>query len=361
MEEIMEPLGTSIVVPSVQELAKQNISNVPARYIQSQQSEDMVVVSEADHHVLKIPIIDMQRLLSVESGASELTKLHLACKDWGFFQLVNHGVSSSLMEKVKLGIQDFFNLPISEKKKFWQSPKHFEGFGQVFVVSDDQKLDWCDLFYMTTLPKKERLPHLFPHLPLSFRDTMDLYSLELENLATVILAHIEKALKTEEMEILKLFEDMRQAMRMNYYPPCPQPEKVIGLTPHSDGVGLTILLQVNEVEGLQIKKDGMWVPVKPLPNAFVVNIGDVLEIVTNGIYQSIEHRGTVNSEMERLSIATFHNPRRDSEVGPAASLITEERPARFKRIGMEEYLRGIFARKLDGKSFLDTMRIEHEN
>ncbi|KAI4313626.1 hypothetical protein L6164_026589 [Bauhinia variegata] len=79
-------------------------------------------------------------------------------------------------------------------------------------------------------------------------------------------------------------------MRMNYYRPCSQPELVIGLNSHSDAIGLTILLQVNEMEGLQIRKDGIWVPVCPLPNAFVVNIGDILEIVTNGIYRSIEHR-----------------------------------------------------------------------
>jgi len=65
---------------------------------------------------------------------------------------------------------------------------------------------------------------------------------------------------------------------MNYYPPCPQPELVIGLNGHSNAVGLTILLQLNEMEGLQIKKDGMWIPVIPLPNAFVVNIGDILEV-----------------------------------------------------------------------------------
>lgn len=87
-----------------------------------------------------------------------------------------------------------------------------------------------------------------------------------------------KALKMEETEMRELFKDGMQSMRMNYYPPCPQPEKVIGLTPHSDGAGLTILLQVNEVEGLQIRKDGMWVPVKPLPNAFIVNVGDILEV-----------------------------------------------------------------------------------
>lgn len=84
-------------------------------------------------------------------------------------QLVNHGVSSTLVEKVKHGMQDFFNLPLEVKKKFWQHENEVEGFGQVFVVSDEQKLDWGDLFVMTTFPIKDRKPHLFPMLPLPFR------------------------------------------------------------------------------------------------------------------------------------------------------------------------------------------------
>ncbi|XP_057494276.1 protein SRG1-like [Actinidia eriantha] len=151
-----------------------------------------------------------------------------------------------------------------------------------------------------------------------------------------------------------------QSMRMNYYPPCPQPDLVIGLTPHSDAVGLTILLQLNEVEGLQIKKDGMWVPVRPLPNAFTVNIGDMLEIVTNGIYKSIKHRGVVNSEKERLSIATFHSLNLDGDVGPAPSLITPETPALFKSVGVADYYRRFLGRKLHEKSNLDAMRIQNE-
>ncbi|XP_061344650.1 protein SRG1-like isoform X2 [Gastrolobium bilobum] len=327
MEEIKNPSGTSLLVPSVQELAKENISTVPPRYIQPQQEH--LDIYEADP-ILDIPVIDMQLLLSVESGISELAKLHLACKEWGFFQLVNHDVSTSLVEKVKLGIQDFFNLPMSEKKKFWQTSQHMEGFGQAFVLSEDQILDWADMFYMTTLPKHSRMPHLFPQLPLPFRDTLELYSQELKNLAMVIVANMGKALKMEEMEMRDLFED---------------------------SIGFTILLQVNEVEGLQIKKNGMWVPVKPLPNAFIVNVWDILEIITNGIYRSIKHRATVNSEKERLSIATFNSPRQDGVIGPAASLITEETPARFKRVEVKEYFKGLFARKLDGKSYIDSLRI----
>ena len=64
-------------------------------------------------------------------------------------------------------------------------------------------------------------------------------------------------------------------MRMHYYPPCPEPNKTIGFSPYSNADALTILYQLNETEGLQIRKDGRWVFVKPLPHAFVVNIGDI--------------------------------------------------------------------------------------
>ncbi|KAF8391146.1 hypothetical protein HHK36_023447 [Tetracentron sinense] len=191
------------------------------------------------------------------------------------------------------------------------------------------------------------------------RETVEAYSSELKNLAMKILEKMAKALKMEAKEMRELFEDGMQAMRMNYYPPCPQPELVIGLTPHSDSVGLTILLQVNEMEGLQIRKDGRWVPVKPLPNSFIVNIGDILEIVTNGAYRSIEHRATVNSVKKRLSVATFYSPNLDREMGPARSLIGPHNPALFRRVGVEEYIKGVFTRELNSKSYLDVMRIEN--
>ncbi|GAU21692.1 hypothetical protein TSUD_242640 [Trifolium subterraneum] len=166
-----------------------------------------------------------------------------------------------------------------------------------------------------------------------------------------------KALKVQPNEMLDLFEEVDQSIKINYYPPCPQPEQVIGLNPHSDGVVLTILLQINEIQGLQIKKDGMWIPINPLTNAFVVNIGDMLEILTNGIYQSIEHRATVNSEKERISLAAFHIPYK-CDIGPTPSLVTPETPALFKTISAEDYVNGNITSKINGKSYLDVVRIQ---
>ncbi|KAJ9564870.1 hypothetical protein OSB04_000836 [Centaurea solstitialis] len=329
MESKRTSLGGSFLVPSVQELAKEPLIKVPTRYVRPH--EDLPASSCLSSSLHEVPIIDMQRLLSKDLANCELEKLHIACKDWGFFQMINHGISCPLVEKLKEEIQDFFKLPLDEKKKFWQKEEDFEGFGQIFVVSEEQKLDWADLFTLLTLPHHLRKPHLFPELPLPFRDTLEAYSIEMKNISLTTLILIATALKMDIEDMKVLYDEGMQFMRMNYYPPCPEPEQVIGLSPHSDPLAITFLLQINEVQGLQIKKDGNWILVKPLPNAFIVNIGDCLEITANGRYKSIEHRATVNLENERLSIATFLGPKLDGDLGPAPSLITSDTPPRFTR------------------------------
>lgn len=82
-----------------------------------------------------------------------------------------------------------------------------------------------------------------------------------------ILDQMAKALGMDKEEINELFQDGVQSIRMNYYPPCPQPEMALGFSPHSDADALTILYQLNETAGLQIRKDGKWLTVKPRPDA----------------------------------------------------------------------------------------------
>ncbi|VYS46332.1 unnamed protein product [Arabidopsis thaliana] len=352
MEAKEETPWSSILVPSVQEMVKDKmITTVPPRYVRYDQDKTEVVVHDSGL-ISEIPIIDMNRLCSSTAVDSEL---------------VNHGIDPSFLDKIKSEIQDFFNLPMEEKKKLWQTPAVMEGFGQAFVVSEDQKLDWADLFFLIMQPVQLRKPHLFPKLPLPFRDTLDMYSTRVKSIAKILLAKMAKALQIKPEEVEEIFgDDMMQSMRMNYYPPCPQPNLVTGLIPHSDAVGLTILLQVNEVDGLQINKNGKWVIVKPLQNAFIVNVGDVLEgvgpfvmqIITNGTYRSIEHRAMVNLEKERLSIATFHNTGMDKEIGPARSLVQRQEAAKFRSLKTKDYLNGLFSRELKGKAYLDAMRIE---
>ncbi|KAM6552271.1 hypothetical protein CsatB_002079 [Cannabis sativa] len=350
--------GKSIIVPSVQELAKLPLLHLPPRY--SHCFQQSPINSNDPLSIPSIPIIDLHRLGTTEFTDSEVQRLHSACREWGFFQVINHGISTSLLDKFRTEVENFFKLPYEEKKRLWQQPDNHEGFGQLFVVSEEQKLDWSDMFYITTLPLNLRKTQLFEKLPIELRDTMEAYSMEVKKLAMVILDHMAKALKMDGEEMRDLFGEGVQSIRMNYYPPCPEPDLAIGFTPHSDADALTILFQLNDTEGLQIRKDGNWVSVTPLPNALVVNIGDVMEIVSNGTYKSIEHRATVNSSKERLSVATFYSSKLDSELGPALSIIGPENPAIFRRVPIENYFKEFFARKLSGKSYLDFMKVENQ-
>lgn len=111
-----------------------------------------------------------------------------------------------------------------------------------------------------------------------YRTTLESYHSELRKLAMTLLRLLGKAINMDVKEVEEVFEDGMQSIRMSYYPPCPQPDLVVGITPHSDATGITILNQVNGVEGLEIKKDGVWIPVTFHPDAFVVNVGDIMEV-----------------------------------------------------------------------------------
>ncbi|KAM6557443.1 hypothetical protein CsatB_004462 [Cannabis sativa] len=345
--------GGSLPVESVQDLASKNQTEIPTRYLQPEPELHQIPVLES----LELPVINMTKLLDHQHPLhhDELAKLHSACKEWGFFQLINHGVPEEVIENMKIDTEEFFKMPLEKKKAYAQQPNSLEGYGQAFVKSEDQKLDWGDMFYVQALPVSARNMKFWPTQPISMRESVDKYSRELQKVVLCLLKFISRNLRLNSETLTSNFEDGRQGMRINYYPPCVQANKVMGLTPHSDATGLTMLLQVNDVQGLQIKKNGKWIVVKPVPNSFIVNIGDVIEIMSNGEYKSIEHRAVVNPEKKRISIAAFHGPHAKSNVGPLPELVKKNKPM-YKTISTEDYLRLLFSKKLDGKSHIDCLK-----
>ncbi|KAG9452728.1 hypothetical protein H6P81_005632 [Aristolochia fimbriata] len=358
-ESVQVALGGSLTVPNVQELAKQRLDQIPPRYIRTDQEPPLI---SADPSLPTIPVIDLQNLLNIRetrgSFSTELERLRSACVNWGFFQLINHGISSVVIEKMKQEVGDFFELPLEEKQRVSQHPNDAEGYGHTHITSHEQKLNWADMLFVTTNPTSAKKPRIYDNLPDSLREAMEVYAAELRAVAMTILEGLAEGLGMTVGEMRELFEDGYEGLRMNYYPPCPRPEVAIGSHAHSDTTGLTILLQVNQTNGLQVRHEGKWVPVKPLPDAFIVNIGDMLEIISNGEYHSVEHRATVNMDDHRITVASFFNPKLAAEIGPARSLIGPGKVPLFERITVEELFRDFFARLIKGKSFVESMRIK---
>uniref|UniRef100_A0ACD5WNH7 Uncharacterized protein n=1 Tax=Avena sativa TaxID=4498 RepID=A0ACD5WNH7_AVESA len=347
-------LGSTLPVRNVQALASSAPDELTTdkieRYIQPDIDAHPVLVERSDD----VPVIDLGKLLNPETGETESAKLKFACEEWGFFQLVNHGVPDEVIAGVKRDTEKFFELPLEVKRVYAQRPGDLQGYGQAYVQSHDQKLDWGDLLGVYTQPPQARDMSYWPSQPHTFRNSIEEYSSELMKVADSVATFIAKTLDVDPELVAD--KNVVQILRMSYYPQCPStPEKVLGFSPHSDGSFLTILLEVNSVQGLQIRWNGVWIPVKPRRDALLVNVGDLLEIMTNGRYKSIEHRVTINAHKERLSISAFHVPNLDGVISPI--LGTMEEKVLYKTTNVEEYARLYMSSKLDGKTALDHAKV----
>ncbi|KAF5175734.1 1-aminocyclopropane-1-carboxylate oxidase [Thalictrum thalictroides] len=114
-----------------------------------------------------------------------------------------------------------------------------------------------------------------------------------------------------------------------------------------------------DVAGLQIRHDGGWVSVNPISNALVVNIGDALEIWSNGKYKSIEHRAITNTEKARTSFASFITPNQEIEIGPLDQMIDPVNPGKlYKKMKYGDFVRGSFKEKYEGKGHTKIEKFE---
>jgi len=150
-------------------------------------------------------------------------------------------------------------------------------------------------------------------------------------------------------------ERVEMMARFNFYPPCPRPDLTLGLKPHADGAAITILLQDSEVEGLQFLKDDQWFSVPIVPHALLVNIGDQVEIMSNGIFKSPVHRVVTNSVKERNTLAVFCSPGPEKEIEPVEELIDETRPRLYKKV--KNYVDIYFQIYQQGKRPIEAVKI----
>ncbi|KAH9294991.1 hypothetical protein KI387_038579 [Taxus chinensis] len=347
----------SISIPVVQELAAKDPYALPQRYIRAEEERPPCITTNTNL-ITSIPIIDME-LLSGDDECRQIMMDNLAsaCKEWGFFQVVNHGVAGSVLEQMKRDVRGFFLLPLEEKLKYVMKGGG-EGYGQTLVFSDDQKLDWSDIFVLRTLPQDGTNMDFWPTKPVDFRATVDTFSKEIEKLSDRLLRLIAETLGIKSNSFENGGRKWEQAIRMNYHPRCPRPDLVLGISPHSDASAITILLQDDEVTGLHIRKAEEWVPVQPIPGALVINIGDIVQVMSNGRYKSIEHRAVPNDKRDRISIATVALHSKNAQVGPHPDLVDATHPALYRTFNLENFRKSLSENKQEGKSALQFCKIQ---
>ncbi|ESQ43088.1 hypothetical protein EUTSA_v10013988mg [Eutrema salsugineum] len=283
---------------------------------------------------MEISAIDLSLIFSSsDEGQKELSKLHSALSTWGIVQVMNNGVTEALLDKVYAQTKQFFAFPTEEKEKYAREIGGYQGYGNDTIFSNDQALDWMDRLHLRTYPEDLRELKFWPEIPTGFRETLHEYTMKLKIIREQLFKGMARSLKLEENCFLEMCgENSIMETRFNMYPPCPRPDKVIAHRPHTDGSAFTLLLPDKNVEGLQFLKDGNWYKAPIIPDTILVTVGDVLQIMSNGVYKSPVHRVVSNREKERISVATFCFPHAEQVIQPVEGLVSEARPRLYKTI-----------------------------
>ncbi|XP_028786949.1 gibberellin 2-beta-dioxygenase 2 [Neltuma alba] len=314
----------------------------------------MVVASPHSIRNEKIVSIDLPMVdLSAErSVASQL--IVKACEEFGFFKVINHGVPPETIAKLEqLGL-GFFAKPVAQKKQATPASPFGYGCKNIGLNGDMGEVEY--LLLNASPPSISQMSLHISNDPSDFRSTVREYTEAVKKLACEILEVMAEGLGTADARVFSRMirdDDSDSVLRLNHYPPCKErdmssqsPSCKVGFGEHSDPQILTILTS-NDVGGLQISpQDGVWVPVPPDPSAFCVNVGDALQVMTNGRFQSVRHRAMTNSHKSRLSMAYFAAPSLNAWIVAPPVMVPPNTPSLYRPFTWAEYKRATYSLRL---------------
>ncbi|KQJ92427.1 2'-deoxymugineic-acid 2'-dioxygenase [Brachypodium distachyon] len=285
--------------------------------------------------VVSLPVIDLS-LGRAEVGRAILN----AGKEIGFFQVINHGISDEAIRDMEAMCEEYFAMPEEDRLCFHSDdngkPNRFFS-GSTYETGGACKY-WFDCLRLTSTFPIGDSKEDWPEKPKRLREVFGRFAELTRGMGMELLRLLCEAMGLP----LDYFEgglgNGNMAMTLNRYPACPDPGTMIGLPPHCDRNLLSLLLP-STVPGLQFSYNGKWANVETLPNAYIVNFGLPLEVVTNGVLRSIEHQVVTNRTHARRSVGLFITPAPDCLIGPAKEFLSKEKPARYRAVTYDEFYR----------------------
>jgi len=297
----------------------------------------------------QVPVIDVAELIHDSTAAAAATavdEIAQACRSWGFFQIINHDISTDLVENVWRQTRAFFTLSREQKLAVVRSRENPWGFYHNELTKNQR--DKKEVFDFTRAGvdpiygEKNR----WPRGQEAFKSTMEDYFETCTRLSLKLLEAFCVGLDLPADYMRNDFATNHTGfLRLNYYPvkdPLAdldaghQPVADLGVHHHSDAGALTLLLQ-DDVGGLQVHRDGFWHDIPSVPGAFVINTGDMMQVWSNDVYQAAIHRVLAMDATDRFSLPFFFNPAASCEIRPLPTVVNEHNPSRYHSIKWADF------------------------
>ncbi|XP_061374541.1 1-aminocyclopropane-1-carboxylate oxidase homolog 3-like [Gastrolobium bilobum] len=253
--------------------------------------------------------------------------------------------------------REFHELPQELKAEYYtREKKRKVKYGSNFDLYRSKYANWRDTLFCDMGPE----PLDPQQLPFVCRDVTMEYSRQVQVLGGFLFELLSEALglKPDHLEGIDCAKG--HSILIHYYPACPEPHLAVGTSRHSDPGFLTVLLQ-DHIGGLQVLRQNEWIDVPPIPGALVVNIGDMLQLISNDQFKSVEHQVMANHRGPRVSVACFftldHYPS-SIMYGPIKELLSEDNPPVYRETLLQDFNAHYYKKGLGGSSALKHFMIQ---
>jgi isopenicillin N synthase-like dioxygenase len=305
--------------------------------------EDHVAVTSVQ---TSLPVVDLR-----DDPAALRERLRTVAHEVGFFYLTGHDVPDGLTERLLIQARRLFALPDADKDAVaMRHSPHFRGYTRLGGELTGGAIDWREQIDIgpervpLTAPAEPYLhlqgpnqwPAALPELPRLIAE----WDAALADVGRKVLRHLAISLGSTADVFDPAFADTPATLiKIVRYP--ARAESPQGVGAHRDAGVLTLLLAAPGSRGLEVRgADGEWIDVDPLPGAFIVNIGEMLEVASGGYLRATEHRVKLSSR-ERISVPYFFNPRLDAAI-PVLEL-PDDLAAHARGVSADPSNEGIFA------------------
>ena len=283
-----------------------------------------------------IPIVDIRSSTSAVDDRAVATLLNAALSQFGFCYINGHTIATEVTQNLQNSAHEFHLLPIAKKKRLKINPYH-----RGYIESETSQTITSSIESATQPNRSEsfmmmrEIPPSDPRFgtqlfgPNQWPDTLIpelkkhciAYAEAMEKLSLELVQRLSVALGLSPNTLLDLFNDPTYFLRLIQYPlldPNDSPAP-FGSAPHTDHGFMTLVLQ-DDTGGLEVlNSNGRWMPVRPIPNTLVLNVADMLSIISNGRWKSTPHRVILGPE-PRQSTAFFFDPDFDAQINPLVEI-----------------------------------------